>query len=90
MGRHALVDRGAELLIDQNSGLRPGNATGDRRPEAIEKDPLGRGDLGRLRLVQLTLPAEHFGLEGAAMIERQDVESVVIASRHHTDPLSLR
>jgi hypothetical protein len=58
--------------------------------KAIENDSLCRGDFGRLRFVQLTLPAEHFGLEVAAMIERLNVESVVISSWHYTRLLSSR
>ncbi len=46
--------------------------------------------LGRLRLARAVVPAEHVGLEGAAVVERPDLKRVVISARHHRDLFSLR
>ena len=66
------------------------HAAGQRRLEAVVNHPLGAGDLGGLRIAQRRLPAEHLGLERAAMIERQDVERPIVSARHQASPFSLR
>ncbi len=88
--RGVAEDGGAELLVHQDAGLFLWHACGERRLEAVIDDPLGAGDFGCLRVAQRGLPAEQLGLEGAAMIERQNVQGAVISSRHQAAPLSLR
>ena len=59
--------------------------------KAVVDDLLGGGDLGGLRGSQVAGPAEHLGLERAAMVERQDVERFVVAECHRGQAsLSLR
>ena len=45
--RGVAQDGGAELLVDQDAGLRLGHAGGDRGLEAVVDHLLGRGDLAR-------------------------------------------
>jgi hypothetical protein len=71
-------DGGAELLVHQDARLFLGHPGGERRLEAVVDDLLGDGDLGRLRIAERRFPAEQLGLEGAAVIERQNVQRAVI------------
>ena len=90
LGGRLLKDRGAELFVHQDAGLFLGHSSDQRRLEAFVDDLLGAGDFGRLGIAERRLPAEQLGLEGAAVIERLNVERAVIPSRHQSDPLSLR
>jgi hypothetical protein len=73
-----------------DAGLLLGHSSDQRRLEPVVDDLLGAGDFGRLGITERRLPAEQLGLEGAAVIERLNVERAVIPSRHQSDPLSLR
>ena len=90
LGRRIAQDRGAELLVDQDAGLVLGHAAGQRRAEAVIDDLLGAGDFGGLRVAERRLPAEQPALEGAAVIERLDVERPIVSPRHQALPFSLR
>src|SRR6185369_6015016 len=90
LGSGIAEDGGAELLVHQDAGLLLGRASGERRQQAVVDDLLGARDLGSLRIAQRRLPAEQPGLEGAAVIEGQNIERVVVPSRHQAAPLSLR
>lgn len=89
-GSRVAEDGGAELLVDEDGGLFLGHARGECRQESIVDDPFRAGDFGGLRIAEGRLPTEQFGLEGAAMVERQEVDRAVISSRHQPDPFSLR
>ena len=59
-----------------------------RRDEAIVDDLLCSPRSPRFcRRVSVAVQTEHVGLEGAAMIERQDVERLVMSERHRHFPL---
>ena len=73
---------GAELLVHQDAGLFLRHAARDGGLEAVVDDLLGGGDLGRLLGGQGALPAEHFLLERAAMVERQNVQRLVESHAH--------
>ena len=83
-------DRGAEFLVDQDGGHFLRRTGGGRRAKAVIDVTLGASALGRLRLAQRRLPAEQAWLEGAAMIERLDIDWAIIVSRHQPAPFSLR
>lgn len=80
----------AELFVCQNAGFFLRDTRRDCGFESLVNDLFGIGDLCRLPLAQRRLPTEEARLEGGAMIERQDVEPAVIASRHQASPLRLR
>ena len=90
LGGGVAQNGGAELLVHQDAGLLLRHAAGERAMKAVVDHLLGAGDLGCLRIAQRRLPAEHFGLERAAMIEGQNIEWAIISSRHQAAPLSLR
>src|SRR5262249_47529049 len=83
-------DGGAELLVHQNAGLRFRQSAGHDGLEGVVDDALGRGDLGRLRRRQRARPAAHLRLERAAVVERQNVQRLVVAHGHFDSPLLLR
>ena len=75
-------DVGAELLVDEHAGGARLGAASDGLEHALEDQTLGVGDrLGLLRS-RVALDPEHLLLEGAAVVERQDVELSVISERH--------
>src|SRR5262249_51222944 len=86
LGLGIAQDSGAELLIDQDAGLVLGDAGRKCRLESVIDDPLGGGDLRGLRLAQWRFPIEELGLEGAAVVERQNVKGTGISTRHQRLP----
>lgn len=82
-------DRGAEFLVDQDAGF-PQRTGGKHRAKTLIDVPLHASALGRLRLAARRLPAEQAWLEGAAMIERLDIDWAIIVSRHQPASFSLR
>ena len=89
LGGRIAQDGSAELLVHQDAGLRRGRAARQRRLEAVVDHLLGAGDLGGLRVAQRRLPAEQLGLEGATVIERQDIERAIEPSSHQAGSLEL-
>ncbi len=64
---------GAELFVNQNSGLLLRHASVEGRLEAVVDYLLGGGDLCRLICAQRARPTEHFGLERPPVVEGQDI-----------------
>ena len=75
---------GAELLVDEHAGDRRVGAGADRLQHALEDQVLGVGDDRRLLGVGLALDPEELLLEGAAVVEREDVELLVVSEVHGT------
>src|SRR5262249_25941318 len=67
-------DGGPELLVDQETGACFRHPTGDGRKKGVVDDRLGRRDPRRLLGGERALPAEEAGLEGPAVVERENVE----------------
>ncbi len=65
---------GAELLVDEHAGDGGVGAGADGLQHALEDQVLGVGDDRRLLGVRLALDPEELLLEGAAVVEREDVE----------------
>src|SRR5262245_43849751 len=83
-------DGRAELLVHQDRGLVLRHAGGEGGLESVVDDALGRGDLRRLVRGERIVPPEHLGLERAAMVERQDVQTPVVPACHQLFVLMLR
>ena len=73
---------GAELLIHEHAGCARIGARADRAQHALEDKVLGIGDDRGLLRVRFALDAEELLLEGAPVIEGQDVELLVVADGH--------
>lgn len=83
-------DGGTELLVHEDPGLLFWHAGRDGRLETVVDHLLSRSDLRGLCGVQVTVPAEHFRLERAAMVERQNVEWSFEADGSHAEPFIFR
>src|SRR5207244_12119503 len=70
-------DRGAELFVDEETGVRFRHAAGDGGEEALGDGCLRRRDSLRLLGGERALPAEEARLEGPAVVERENVERSV-------------
>src|SRR4029077_18295413 len=81
--RRIAEDRGAELLVGQDSGLLLRHAVLDRGLEAVVDYLLGCGDFSRLLGRQRALPAEHLRLERAAVVEGQNVKRLIETQGRH-------
>src|SRR6266446_6609542 len=79
-------NRGAELLVNQDSSLIFGNAVIDGS-ESVVDYALRSSDLGRLLRAQRAVPSEHLLLERGTMVKRQNVEGFIEAEIRH--PISL-
>src|SRR6185437_1867495 len=79
-----------ELLINQDAGFLTGHPCLEGRHERIVDYLLRGGYLRRLFRGQSALPAEHFRLERASMIERQDIERLVKPNSFHEFSLYFR
>ena len=78
--RAGLLGNGrAELLVHQHPRHGRVGAGGHRLLQALEDEVLGVGDHRRLLRVGFALDAEELLLEGAPVVEREDVELLVIA-----------
>ena len=75
-------DGRAELLVDEHARDGRVGAGADGLQEALEDQVLGVGDDRRLLGVGLALDPEELLLEGAAMVEGEDVELLVISEVH--------
>src|SRR5207302_6768802 len=75
-------DRRAELLVDEHAGHRRVGSGPHGLKQALEDEVLRVGDDRRLLGVGLTLDAEELLLEGAAVVEREDVELLLVARSH--------
>src|SRR5262249_3687570 len=78
----------AELLVHEDARLVLGHAGSYGGLESVVNHLLGGSELGRLFPCHSALPAKHLRLEGAAMIERQNVQRLVETDGH--DSVSLR
>src|SRR5439155_11898598 len=87
LARGVAQDRGAELLVDEDTGTLLRDAGGDGGLETVVDHPLGVGDARRLLRPERPLPAEQTGLERAAMVERQDVQRAIVPEGHTSPPL---
>src|SRR5882724_4104546 len=67
-------DRGAELLVDEETGTFLRHPTGDGREQAVVDDRLGGRDPLGLLLGKRALPTEEARLERPAVVERKNVE----------------
>src|SRR5258708_422304 len=86
-------NRGAEPLVNQNSSLIFGHAGldgSDGSKESVVDYPLRSSDLCRLLRVQRAVPSEHFFLERATMVKRQNVEGLIEAEIRHAISLDFR
>ena len=83
-------DGGAELLVHEDAGLGLRYAVRDGLFEGVVDDFLGGGDLGGLSGRQGAFPAEHFFLERAAMVERQNVQRLIESHAHDAVSFSER
>src|SRR5207245_8892475 len=73
--RAGVVDeRGAGLLVDEETGAFLRRPTGDGREQAVVDDRLGGRDPLDLLLGKRALPAEEARLERPAVVERKNVE----------------
>jgi hypothetical protein len=77
-----LGDPVAELLVDEHAGRRGVEPALHRQLHALEDQLLGVRDRRRLLLRRVALDPEHLLLEGATVIEGQDVQLAVVAERH--------
>ncbi len=75
-------DGGAELLVDEHAGDGRVGAGADGLQHALEDQVLGVGDDRGLLGVGLAVDPEELLLEGAAVVEREDVELVVGSGGH--------
>ncbi len=86
--RAGLLGNGrAELLVHQHPRHRRVGARGHRLLHALEDEVLGVGDHRRLLGIGFALDAEELLLEGAAVVEREDVELLVVAELGHARTL---
>src|SRR5260370_6012580 len=83
-------NRGAELLVNQNSSLIFGNAGMDGSNESVVDYPLRSSNLGRLLRAQPALPSEHPFLERPTMVKRQNVEGLIESEIRHAISLDFR
>jgi hypothetical protein len=83
-------NRGAELLVNQNSSLMFGNAVIDGSNESVVDYPLHSSDLGRLLRAQRALPSEHLLLERGTVVKRQNVEGSIESEIRHAISLDFR
>ncbi len=67
-------DRGAELLVDEDTGVRFRHAAGDGGEETLVDDRLRRRDPIRLLGGERALPSEEARLEGPPVVEGENVE----------------
>ena len=74
-------DVGAELLVDQEADVLPGRAVGHGLLEPLEDDLLGVRDPATLLRVRGTGDPQHLLLEGAPVVERQDVQVLFVSER---------
>ncbi len=72
----------AELLVDEHARHGGLGARADRLEHALEDQVLGVGDDRRLLGVGLSLDAEELLLEGAAVVEGEYVELLVVSESH--------
>jgi hypothetical protein len=83
-------NRGAELLVNQDSSLIFGNAVIDGSSESVVDYALRSSDLGRLLRAQRALPSEHLLLERGTVVKRQNVEGFIEAEIRHAISLDFR
>src|SRR5439155_4042725 len=83
-------DRGAELFVDEDTGVRFRHAAGDGGEEALVDDRLRRRDPIRLLRGERALPSEEARLEGPAVVERENVERSVEPEVGHDSSVFLR
>ena len=72
----------AELLVDEHAGDAGFGACAHRLQHALEDQVLGVGDDRGLLRVGLALDPEELLLEGAAVVEGEDVELLVVSEVH--------
>src|SRR5919198_1457919 len=83
-------DRGAELLVDEDTGARLRHVTSDGGEEAVVDDRLGRRDPLRLLGGERARPAEQARLERPAVVERENVERPVEPEVRHDSSMRRR
>jgi hypothetical protein len=77
-------DVAAELLVHEHAERAVVGAAIGRERHALVDQLLGVGDRGGLLGRRITLDPEHLLLEGAAVVEREDVEPAVVSESHET------
>ena len=85
-GLRVAGDVGPELLVDQDAGGLRFDALVQGPFRALVDHALGIGDPRGLLLVRLPGHTEELLLERTSMIERQDVERLVVPERHLVTP----
>src|ERR1017187_10478313 len=90
LSRRVAKDRCAKLLVHEDSCFLFRYPVCDRALEPLVNNLLGRRDLRRLLRRKRAFPAEHAGLKRAPMVERKDVQRLLIATNRHTFSLSSR
>jgi hypothetical protein len=83
-------NRGAKLLVNQDSSLIFGNAVIDGSSESVVDYALRSSDFGGLLRAQRALPSEHLFLERGTMVKRQNVEGFIEAEIRHAISLDFR
>src|SRR5262249_6483318 len=76
--RRITQNSGAKLFVDEDPGLLFWNSGVDCGLKTVVDDFLCGGYFLGLRGAQGVVPPEHLGLERATMVERQDVQGMVI------------
>src|SRR5215470_15831900 len=77
---------GAKLFVHENAGMGLGYTSSHGSLKSVVDHFLSVGDLCGLIRRQRAGPAEHLQLERAAVVERQNIKRLVIASWHGSIP----
>src|ERR1700722_4702147 len=84
LGSCFLRDRAPELLVHEHTGHRGIRSRGHGSQQTLEDQVLGVGDHRGLFRVGVALDPEELLLEGASVVEREDVELLLVAELHRS------